>query len=148
VIEHRLLADLLGLAWARSEILEVSKSEIDSFGYDMVLSVGLVTRHVQVKASVLGGRTAKQTINQALEVKQSGCIVWVVCRETPTGLVADHYLYFGGEPTQPLPSLGNKVGMNPRGKTPRPGTREVAKGRFEQIPNAEALFDRLFVPNI
>jgi len=31
---------------------------------------------------------------------------------------------------------------------PRPGTREVTKGRFEQIPDTEALFDRLFVPNI
>ncbi len=52
-----------------------------------------VTRHIQFKTKMLGGKTDAVKINVRLMDKPSGCVLWIVV--TPD-LVFDHYLWFGG----------------------------------------------------
>ncbi len=148
LVEHVFVAEVLQEAWfGREQLVEVLRSEVDAAGYDIVFECGLITRHVQLKASDAGGKTSRQTINTRLAEKPSGCLVWVVYRER----VPDHrlelsYLWFGGTPGQPLPDLGQVVGRNPRSKTLRPGTRVVSRARFEPVTSTAALVERLFGP--
>ncbi|MDQ6948835.1 MAG: hypothetical protein M3256_21895 [Actinomycetota bacterium] len=148
LIEHVFVAEVLQEAWfAREQLLEVLRSEVDAAGYDVVFECGAIVRHVQLKASELGGKTSRQTINIRLAEKPSGCVVWVVYKER----VQDHrldlsYLWFGGHPGEPLPDLGHLVGRNPRSKTPRPGTRVVPRAHFERVASTPALVERLFGP--
>ena len=144
VVEHMLLADLLSLAWSEDRVIEISRAETDQYGYDLVLTEGNVTRHVQVKASLEGGRTARQNVNAALESKPSPCIVWVLIKDTPTGLTARGYLFFGGAPGSRMPSLGEKTGRNPRSKTARPNIRVVPRSAFKPVPDGRALLVKLF----
>ncbi len=146
LVEHRLLADLLTVAWLRGHVLEVSRAETDQFGYDVVLTLGEVTRHAQIRASRAGARTSRQAINVALSRKPSGCVVWVFLKESEGGIDVPHYLFFGGKPGQRLPDLGDTLGKNPRSKTARPNTRVVLKGQFKKLSTAEELFDQLFGP--
>lgn len=148
LIEHVFVAEVLQEAWfAREQLVDVLRSEVDAAGYDIVFECGGVLRHVQLKASDSGGKTSRQTINTRLSKKPSGCVVWVVYSER----VADHrldlsYLWLGGNPGEPLPDLGQLVGRNPRSKTPRPGTRVVARTRFERVASTPDLVERLFGP--
>ena len=116
LIEHVFVAEILQEAWsAREQLVDALRSEVDAAGYDIVFECGNILRHVQLKASESGGKTARQTINTRLGEKPGGCVVWVVYRER----IADHrldlsYLWFGGNPGEYLPDLGEQVGRNPR----------------------------------
>lgn len=148
LIEHVFVAEVLQEAWfAREQRVDVLRSEVDAAGYDVVFECGAIVRHVQLKASDFEGKTSRQTINVRLADKPSGCVVWVVYRER----VPDHrldltYLWFGGNPGERLPDLGQLVGRNPRSKTPRSGTRVVSRARFESVVSTAELVDRLFGP--
>ena len=143
------VAEVLQEAWfAREQLLEVLRSEVDAAGYDVVFECGPIVRHVQLKASDAGGKTSRQTINTRLADKPSGCVVWVVYTER----MADHrldlsYLWFGGSPGEPLPGLGDLEGRDPRSKKPKPGKRVVPRSRFERVPSTALLVERLFGPS-
>ena len=69
--EQVFCAELLQAAWlAGRPPLEIDRPFVDFAGYDLVVTCGAVTRHVQLKA------TAGQiTIHRALATKPSGCVV-------------------------------------------------------------------------
>jgi hypothetical protein len=146
LIEHVFVAELMQEAWlARGKVPEVLRAEVDSSGYDLVIECGDVMRHVQLKSSKLHAATRKQTIQMKLAEKPGGCVVWVFYEEDPgTSRVLLTYKVFAGQPGEKLPELGTRVGRNPRSKTDRPTTREVAKSQFESVPDMSALFSRLF----
>lgn len=59
LIEHVFIAEVLQEAWfAREQLVEVLRSEVDAAGYDVVFECGPITRHVQLKASDAGGKTS------------------------------------------------------------------------------------------
>jgi hypothetical protein len=76
-VEYIFLAALCSYGWAHDRFVEVARSKTDTFGYDLVLSSGFVTRHVQLKASRSGGATRSQKINSALSTKTGGCVIWL-----------------------------------------------------------------------
>ncbi|KQM12980.1 hypothetical protein [Novosphingobium sp. Leaf2] len=148
VIEHAFLAEL-----SRSLLLELAmpfevlRSEFDAFGYDIVIDANGVLRHVQLKASTTGGARAHVDVQLALAAKPGGCVVWVFV--DPKTLRLGPFLWFGGAPGEPLPSLGDRAVRHTRGdsegtKKVRAGLRRLPKGsfvRFEEIGNlAKAMF--------
>ena len=149
LIEHLLIGELLKLSWKNGDCsLEISRPEVDRAGYDLVAETGRCLRHVQLKGSKKGAKTAKQKVHVALAGKPSGCVVWVYIDDDSLRL--GPFLFFGGEPGKPLPNLtsysvskhtkGNAQGM----KAERPNLRDVPKGRFETLDTMEKLWARLF----
>jgi len=137
VIEHAFLAEL-----SRSLLLdlampfEVLRSEFDAFGYDVVIEANRILRHVQLKATVATGSRSHVDVQLALADKPGGCVVWVfVDRET---LRLGPFLWFGGEPGQPLPPLGDRAVRHTRGdsegtKKVRAGLRRLPRGSFTRF---------------
>lgn len=77
MLEHLLISQLLRFAWLRDEArLEVMKPEIDRSGYDIVLEVHGVCRHVPLKTSSHSAKTSRQNIHVDLASKPSGCVIW------------------------------------------------------------------------
>jgi len=144
VVEHLLLAQLLARAWHEGRVIEVARAETDQFGYDLVLTEGRFTRHVQVKASAVWAKTSNQTVHTTLQSKPSPCIVWVVVKDGQTALEIDHFLFFGGAAGEPMPDLGEVKGVHPRGKNERPATRKVKKSRFHRVETTDDLMAELF----
>jgi hypothetical protein len=152
LLEHVFVSELLQEGWLnRHQTVEVLRSEVDNSGYDLVLECGDVTRHVQLKSSRADSRTARQTVNIKLARKPSGCVVWLLYKEdTTSGRVKLDYLFFGGGPDEPLPSLGSfKVGRHTKAdatghKSERPGTRVIPKQRFVALCGIKELMDVLF----
>jgi hypothetical protein len=70
LIEHLFVAELLKLSWLHHGCtLEVAKPEVDNAGYDIIAEASGVVRHIQLKTSVIGGKTAKQKIHTKLVEK-------------------------------------------------------------------------------
>src|SRR4051812_13358453 len=75
VLEHIFLAELLQEAWfSRNGVIDVLHSSVDAFGYDVVLELGGVTRHVQLKARSRDGKRTRYAINSLLGQRPSGCV--------------------------------------------------------------------------
>jgi len=150
LIEHLFVAELLKLSWLHHGCsLEVAKPEVDNAGYDLIVEAFGLVRHVQLKTSVVGGKTANQKVHSKLSEKPSGCVVWIYFDEKTMRL--GPFLYFGAEAGKPLPSLderkiakhtkGNKDGV----KAERPNIRVLPKGCFKKIESIEDIYAQLFL---
>jgi hypothetical protein len=152
LVEHVFVSELLQEVWYYfGETVEVLRSEVDSSGYDVVFECKGILRHVQLKTSKPDAKTSGQKVNVALASKPGGCIVWLVRHEDRQSCrMRLSYLFFGGEPGQPLPSLeGLKVAKHTKAntegvKTERSAVRVVPKSRFVPISSTRELVGRLF----
>lgn len=151
LIEHLFVGELLRQSWLNGRCaMEVAKPEVDNQGYDLIIEEGGVIRHVQLKASHLAAKAAKQKVHIALAGKPSGCVIWVCFNEDTMEL--GPFLFFGGAAGQPLPSLdGLRVARHTKAnaegvKAERPDIREVPKSRFERCETIEEVYRRLFDP--
>lgn len=148
LIEHLFVGELLKLSWRQHNCaLEIAKPEVDNSGYDIIAESNGVFRHIQIKTSMIGSKTAKQKIHIQLEEKPSGCIIWIYFDES---MNLSHFYYFGSDAGLPMPcindfktakhSKGNKDGF----KAERQNIREVPKGKFKRIDTIEGIYEQLF----
>lgn len=151
LIEHLFVSEMLKLSWLKGDCqLEVLKPEVDNAGCDIVLENNNIIRHIQLKASKLGGTTPSQKVNIRLASKPSGCVVWIVFDENTLELCYFHF--FGSEAGIPLIGLENaKIAKHTKAnaqglKAERPNIRTVNKGQFIRYDSIEALYNVLFVP--
>ena len=148
VVEHVFLGELLRHLWVQKIAgVQVLKPEVDAAGYDLVLSLGKILRHVQLKASMRSGKAAYQPIHESLAEHPSGCIVWILL---DNDLTFDHFLWFGGKPRKPLPDLtrfkrAKHTRANAQGvKQEREHTWRVPKSEFVRIDGMAGLVQALF----
>jgi hypothetical protein len=151
LVEHVFISEVLQEAWFRFKVtVEVLRSEVDASGYDVVLECNGVIRHVQLKTSLVGSRTASQKVHIQLGDKPSGCVIWLIRHRGDVHRLRLTYRYFGGAPGEPMPSLdGFRVAKHAKGdsqgvKKERPHIRVVPKGQFETILTTGELIERLF----
>jgi hypothetical protein len=149
LLEHLFVGELLKCLWAKG-ITEVEclRPEVDGDGYDLALAFRDIIRHVQLKASYHGAKTSRQKIHVHLAGKPSGCVIWIVFDEQT--LQFKHFLWFGGSPGEPLPSIDSfQVARHTKGnsqgtKLLRPKLRVAPRRAFTQIASMEALVAELF----
>jgi hypothetical protein len=149
LLEHLFSGEVMRYLWLQGVIrMEVLKPQVDDGGYDLVLEANTVTRHVQLKSSHHRSTTASVGVNIRLAEKPSGCIIWM--RFDSATLALGPFLWFGGQPGEPLPDLsGFATGKQARGnaqgvKSERPNIRVVPRAWFVRIPSIEELSVRLF----
>ena len=76
-LEYGFLGQLCQEMYRRDVGMDILRSHTDRSGYDILLEANGVERHVQLKSSFVGAKTAIQKINMRLADKPSGCVVWV-----------------------------------------------------------------------
>ncbi len=146
-VEYIFLANLCAYGWANDRFVEVARSKTDAFGYDLVLSSGTMTRHVQLKASRSAGKARSQKINTALCQKPSGCAIWLKVDDRT--LTPEVYGWKGGPPGVALGDLGDRIAKHTKGnaqgtKALRPAIREVAWHEFQHLTHIGEVFTALF----
>ena len=148
VVEHLFLGELLRYLWVSGvDGVQVLKPEVDAAGYDIVLSLGPVVRHVQLKSSQVSGRTQSQLIHESLATHASGCVIWVLLDEQ---LKFVGFRWFGGEPGKPLPPLtryrrARHARANAQGiKAERAHTWRVPRAAFETVADMAGVVGKLF----
>lgn len=149
-LQHVFIGRIYQEIWKDDDrpLLEVSLAEIDNRGYDVVLSLGEITRHVQLKSSVDGGSTDEVTVSLELSKKPSGCVVWY--EYDPHSLEIERYFFFGDLPGKPLPNIaGLPVARHTRAnaegvRSERPNIRRVKRRQFKPVKNIRQLISLLF----
>lgn len=132
VLEHVFVAELSKvLLLDLGTPFEVLRSEFDGFGYDLVIEAKGVLRHVQLKATRVGGKRASVDVGLALASKPGGCVVWFMVDERT--LAIGPFYWLGRGPGKPIPALGDKLARHTRGHGERAALRRVPKGRFEKL---------------
>lgn len=151
LVEHVFVGEVLRYLWrAGVHEVDVLRAETDAGGYDIVIEVGSVARHIQLKSSTLGSKTSRQKINVSLGTKQSGCVVWVMFDSSTIEL--GPFLWFGGKPGKPLPNImGFPIAKHTKGnakgeKAERKNIRVLNKGQFEKIESISGVIEELFGP--
>ncbi len=149
LLEHLFIGEVLRHLWRQGDMTaEFLRPEVDSGGYDLVIACNDIIRHIQLKSSYHGAKTARQSVNVRLAEKPSGCVVWVVF--DPKTLAIGPFFWFGGKPGEPLPDIwsfpiakhtrGNAYGV----KAERPNIRVLKRAAFEQVASVSELVGRLF----
>lgn len=148
MLEHIFVADLLRCLW-RNKIynVEILRGEVDRGGYDLVVECNGIVRHIQFKASHKTAKTSRVDINLNLASKPSGCVIWIWF--DPDTMELGPFRWFGGEPGQPLPPLGDRVTRHSKGnaegtKTERSNSRTLNKGQFTALAGIEDVVRVLF----
>ena len=150
IIEHLFVGDLLRCLWRRGDRnVEVLRPEVDRGGYDLVLEVNGITRHIQLKSSHREAATSQINAHVNLARKPSACIIWIMF--DLESLELGPFLWFGGSPREAIVDLGDKVARHSKGnmdgyKAERPHHRVVKKGRFTRLETIEDVTDVLFGP--
>ena len=146
LIEHLFTGDLLRTLWPRRA--EVMKPQVDDGGYDLVVEVEDIVRHIQLKTSKRAAKTARQNVHLRLKKKPSGCVIWIQFDERNFDL--GPFLWFGNPPGKPLPCLfGFTPARHTRGdstgkKSERPAIRVIPMGRFKKLENITEVVEHLF----
>jgi hypothetical protein len=148
-LEHIFIGDCLRRLWARGVLdTEVLRADVDAAGYDIVMEVSRVLRHIQLKASYNGSKVYQQKINAKLADKQSGCVVWIGF--DPDTLDLGPFYWFGGKPGLPLPSMSGfkKAKHTKANATGYKGERRnsyiLKRSSCERLTNLDDVLDRLF----
>lgn len=146
-LEYRLLGDISAELLLRGQVLEVLRSDVDAFGHDVVLEVGGIIRHIQLKVKVKGGKNREVNCHTALTLKPSGCIVWTTY--DPQTYLAVEYACLGGRPGEVLQGIGEVVALrsthNGQGdRPPREDHRRIKYSTFDKFTNISDLVDWLF----
>lgn len=148
IVEHLFIGAALRTFWqAGVTDVEVLRSEADSFGYDLVMSRKKIVRHIQLKTSKSDGKADAQKISLTLGEKPSGCVIWILVTEK---LEFDSFLWFGGRPGAPLPSIEEMAiakhskGTSEGKKNLRLNHREVKRGDFTKLTSLDDVLRKLF----
>jgi len=149
LVEHLFIGELLKLSWCHDSCdIEVASPEVDNAGYDLIAEANGVIRHIQLKTSFVGSRTATQKVHLRLADKPSGCVLWIYFNSETLEL--GPFLFFGDKSGRPLPALTDaRIGKHTKGnrsghKAERPNIRVINKGQFERFDTVEDIYSALF----
>lgn len=119
LLEHRFLFDLRRHLVLRKDpmLLNVLKSEVDAFGFDLVLSVGEHTYHIQMKTRSGSPPTNSYELSESLWRLQNACAIWMLY--DPNTIEPTGYYLLG----KPLPPIDEFPASD------RPGFRKVKMQR-------------------
>jgi len=146
VLEHLFVGSLLQHLWEKdAPPVELLRSSVDDCGYDIVMECNSVVRHIQLK----GSNSKKPVgVNDRIGLKPGGCVICMIF--DPETLRFQKFLWLGGEPSKPLPSLkkyrhAKHVRANAKGeKGNRQNTKSVPRGAFTKLPDISTVAQRLF----
>ncbi|MDB5652307.1 MAG: hypothetical protein JWL62_3827 [Hyphomicrobiales bacterium] len=151
IVEHLFIGQLLRLIWSEGiRDIEVLKPEVDRAGYDIVIAVNGVVRHIQLKATRKGGKRNRVDLSTRLTERRGGCVVWLVVDEDNFELGPFYWL--GSDPHLPLVLNSTRIGKHTKGnaqglKAARPMMRTLSRGEFTRFDSVVELRAALFNPS-
>jgi hypothetical protein len=152
VLTHAFIASVAQDLWHRDPWipLQVFQAEVDDAGFDLVLGCETSIRYIQIK-QVHSGKLANKKFSIRLDFSRlaGSCVIVIVHSEDK--LAAEHYLFFGSSPGEPMPSIDNSKAPKAPGRRSATGERkvrahyrEVSRNRFSGPHTIDALFELLF----
>ena len=153
LVEHRFISDMMTYCLYKKEIaLEIIHAEIDTNGYDLILSYKNINRYIQLKTSEENSTTSSQKINLLITKKENPCIIWIIRHyDNNINDFRFKYLFWGSNIKEPLPDIGKyRIAKHPKAnslgiKKLRPNIKEIPRKDFIEFNTIEKLFEKLFL---
>jgi hypothetical protein len=145
LVEYLFVGEVLRHLWKRGvHNVEVLKPAVAHSGYDLVLEHNQTIRHIELKASNIGGKRRAVTVNVGLQSAPSGCVIWI--NVNPDNLELKPFWWFGNAPGTPLPSIeGLRLGKQTRGyKRERASIRSIPRSKFTRLDTIAEVVQELF----
>jgi hypothetical protein len=151
---HSMIEDALIVAvqrhfWLNShQRVDVLRSNVNDSGYSVVLEAKGVSRHIKFVSTEQNGKRGHVDVNRALELKPSGCVVWLFF--DPETLDLGPFRFFGkapGEALDPLWHFNDAVRATPNAagdKPARPNLKRVGQKYFDKVDSLDDLILKLF----
>jgi hypothetical protein len=156
LVEHRFISDIMTYSlYKKGVTLEIIHAEIDTNGYDLIISYKNINRYIQLKTSDVSSSTSKQKINLQILEKENPCIIWILrSYDDNKNDYNFKYLFWGSNVRESLPDLSkyktakhNKA--NSSGvKQYRENFKEIPKRDFNKYNTIEELFNQLFIKEL
>ncbi len=151
ITTHAFLAAIGTEIWRRGHFdAEILRAEFDAGGHDLVITANGVTRHIQLKAVKISGKSAYWDTSQRLADQPSGCVV--VLHIDDQDLRIHRSGLFAAPPGDPLPDITSfRKSKHDKGdskgrKAVRKGRWDVPKSKFDIYEQVAALYNAMFVP--
>ncbi len=140
-MRHRFIYDVSRLLLLRPEPEQVTvlRSEVDDSGIDLVMTLGTVTRQIQMKTLSKATTPNPYSIAESLSGIIGGCVIWI-CYDRAT-LKPTHYHLMGGRGNAPMRDLT----LFP-GATKRKSGRKVPRAGYRNIRIKDADFRKVDLP--
>ena len=124
------------------------RPDVDDDGFDVVVELDEVLRHVQLKGRRLGATTSTVGVHRRLSFKPNGCIVHMDYHfDNVKGLDVAYRIL--GQPAGcgrlVIPATAKKATRPGNAKKERPETFSVRVSSFTKMDDVAELFDFLFV---
>jgi hypothetical protein len=148
IVDHMFRGELLRYLWSRGRFdFEIYESPVDASGFDLVIELGSVVRHIQLKAKSASGKTSRYNLHTKLINKPAACAIVVEIDEASCEMVS--FRFFGDRNGGPIPDVGDAVARHTKGnaegfKAERRELRTVPLKRFERIRSIQELAGALF----
>lgn len=150
ILEHYFIGELLRHVWKAhrdEKPPEVTYSDVDNAGYDIIIEWRAITRHIQLKSTV--NPKSDIRVNSSLGDKPSGCVVLMTCSDDLTSVDLS---WLGGTPQNRLPmnyppakhTRANSEGV----KKESISAVKVKRTEFDKIQSFGQLVNLLFPPEI
>ena len=136
VLRHALVSSLASNFWSRdpSLSLQVFNSEVDDSGFDVVLGLGGRVRYVQLKQTHEDKVPPNCSVRLSFASLPGACVV--LMSHTLKELRLSQFRFFGGSPSQPLPSIeGFRKPMKP-GRRNAAGERKIREN-YRKVPTSQ-----------
>ncbi len=137
-LRHAFIAELYSYLWAKNPdiALRVYEADADDMGFDVVLSQGVITRHVQLKSIFEGSTTKHVNLRDCLTSLSGGCAVVCFYRASDLKIVRYGFLGFTSD-RESLKFTAFSLAKHTRGnaagvKKMRSDTRKIPLSAFFQ----------------
>jgi hypothetical protein len=136
VLRHALIAQLSSVVWARDPMasLEVFNSEVDSAGFDVVLSLGAQVRYVQLKQAHAGKVPPSCSVRLSFSELPGSCVV--LMSHAAEDLRLGQFRFFGGPPSEPMVNLTAMRSSKAPGRRNAAGERKV-RANYKDVPTRQ-----------
>ena len=151
LMRHRFTYDVSRLLLLRDPplMMNVSRAEIDDAGVDIVMTVGRVTRQIQMKALAKEKTSNPYAIAESLLKMPQGCVIWI-CYDRESLEPSRFHLFdagLKGLDAKALASIPQATKKKNGVKIPRKGYRHIRiKDAQHQALSLERIVAVLFDP--
>jgi len=129
------ISDLMEVALAADETLEVFRGDLGAEPVSFVLVSGGVTRNMSLYCTRVNADVRSIPVPGSVARQRGGCAVWARAELDPEeGYLDVVYGWFGRDPGHRPPNVDSRKG----------DTGQVSSGRFDRLSSPEALAERLF----
>ncbi len=149
MLQHGFLSELLRCIWKKfpGEEVQVYNAEVDSHGFDVVLTFRGKIRHIQLKSSAQQSTTRKYLINDKLARVAGGCVLLMIYHVETLDIAG--YRFFGFSsgifPDVSKLPLAKSARGNAQGiKLTRKNTRVLLQSAFHPQQDIATIITYLF----